>query len=196
MDGLEGARRRSDSRTPLPPDALSTRAVLGSLLIMSGMGAVAFFLMYSSVHRAQPRSDGPAVAELPLSATPVATTIPISSTPGSSSAAIPPPAAPSPTWTATPLLTTSATRATTAAPAITRARPQRVPRVHVYPFRVFGPSTPEPSASAAQPSPVETSETSPYDQDEGSAPGTANAAPHAPRQANDVPSEDPSSNSE
>jgi hypothetical protein len=162
-DELEEAWMRKNSRIPLPPGALSTQAVIASLFLMTAIASGILFSMYSSTRRQLLRSDAQAVAEPSATGTPVAMLNPISLVPAPIPTLIPPPICPSSTaGTATRAQAVPADGVARTAPRTGQQSPAP-PRVHVYPFPVFGPSGFRPSAAAAQPSPGETSETNPYD---------------------------------
>jgi hypothetical protein len=148
-------------------DAISTKALLASLLIMGVFGAGAAFVVHSLVSGDQSQSPKLEVAEkLRETAGPFATPTPISL-----AAALPPTLTPLPTAaslnsTAIPIANLASTRAATAAPP-SRAQPKLLHhvQVHLYPFPVPGPaaSTPIRGVGPVQALPEEASGTNPYD---------------------------------
>jgi hypothetical protein len=177
---LEPTEQASRPRGASRPGAVSTKAMLASLLSMGAVGAGALFLMHSAV-----RGDSPSqmlgLAELPATAAPVATLTPTSSPPIAS------PVAASETSTATPVALPASPRPPAATPPA-QLRPRRLPRVRLYPFPVPTPpeAMPTQRTLAAQPLPEETSSTNPYDE----APATATtAAAAAPTPGADIPSD-------
>jgi hypothetical protein len=77
MDGLEEASTPRDARIAAQPGAISTKAMLASLLSMGAVGAGALFLMHSLMCGDQSGSQQLGVAELQATAAPIAALAPI-----------------------------------------------------------------------------------------------------------------------
>ena len=81
MNGLEEASTPRDARIAAQPGAISTKAMLASLLSMGAVGAGALFLMHSLMGGDQSGSQQLlGVAELQATAAPIATLAPTSLT--------------------------------------------------------------------------------------------------------------------
>lgn len=187
-DGLEEESTPDDPRIASRPGAISTKAMLASVLSMGAVGAGAFFLLHSLVVGGDKGQSGQlVVAEPQAIAAPLATPIPIPI----SSAPPRPPISTSGNSTATPIAVLESPGTVTPAPR-SAPRPKPLPRVRPYPFP--GPSPlaaiSVPSAPKAEPQPEETSGTNPYDEVMATT-TTTRAAPPTPRQAAEVPTEDP-----
>ncbi len=81
MNGLEEASTPRNARIAAQPGAISTKAMLASLLSMGAVGAGALFLMHSLMCGDQSGSQQLGVAELQATGAPIATLAPASLTP-------------------------------------------------------------------------------------------------------------------
>jgi hypothetical protein len=177
MDELESAWMRRPYPTSYA-DGISTRAVLGSLLVLGAIGTGAFLLVHSLVLGDPSHIRAPAIVQAPAPAASSATLIPLSPVTtvaeppaipgfGLSQAATPPVASTTPSPAAShSTMPIAATMSKQAASTFGRIPPPPMvtPRVHVYPVPVFAPETsgPDHAGRGAQ---VDTSETNPYDED-------------------------------
>jgi hypothetical protein len=187
----EGSSPR-DARFASQPGAIATKAMLASLLSMGVVGAGALFLMHSVVGGDSSRSQQQAVADPRGTAISAATLPPIlPPTPLTlpSTPSIMRPPASSQTSTTAPIAILASPRIVPA--PLARPRPKPAPHWHLYPLPVPTPlaATTSQSAPTGQTPPEELPGANPYDEVPAT-PTTRVAAP-APRQAADVPSENP-----
>ena len=181
----------TNSRITNRSDGISTKAVLGSLVMLCALGTGAFLLMHSVVFGDARSSTEPAMAEPNVAVVSGALTIqpliippppPPPSPPSFLESAIANPPSIQPVPSAPP---SKATRLPTVLPHV---------RVHVYPFPVFAGQgttlargTPSADLATSLPS-EEISGTNPYNEVPEA---KTNAAPRSPLHADDVPSDHP-----
>ncbi len=165
-DGRQSRSSWPSDTDPRPQRApgtdASARVVLGSLLMLGGIGAGIFMFMYSSVHGVEPPTVGVTAAQPTTSASPAASSQPVP-TPQATPEPTPTPATPAPTAPATvqlapeppatPAPTAPATVQPPAGPA-PAAAPETRPQVQPAPAAARMPERPAAPRPPATPRPA------------------------------------------